>query len=147
MVRCVVSVSLAPTSKKIIEAQQRRKMNIDTSKMVAGRTPMFVVEVLYNFFPSDKQHLTLSQYEKVRVIETHESNWWIGERENGEVGLFPANYVRRVVSISLMVGFTSFSTIYHKKVPNQRKRHSKSQLHSIPRRTNKKMRSWKNENN
>ncbi|KAF0972250.1 hypothetical protein FDP41_009454 [Naegleria fowleri] len=71
-------------------------INPNDASSFAGRTPKFVVEVLYNFFPSDKQHLTLTQYEKVKVIETHESNWWIGERANGEVGLFPANYVRRV---------------------------------------------------
>ncbi|KAF0978033.1 hypothetical protein FDP41_002925 [Naegleria fowleri] len=75
-------------------------INPNDASSFAGRTPKFVVEVLYNFFPSDKQHLTLTQYEKVKVIETHESNWWIGERANGEVGLFPANYVRRVQDIA-----------------------------------------------
>ena len=66
---------------------------------MSGRPAMFIVEVLYPFFPSDKQHLTLSQYEKIKVIETHKSDWWIGEKANGEVGLFPANYVRRVVCV------------------------------------------------
>ncbi|KAL9654606.1 hypothetical protein ABK040_006668 [Willaertia magna] len=62
--------------------------------------PKFIVEVLFNFDATDKQHLSLKQYEKVRVIQTHESQWWIGEKENGEVGLFPANYARRVNNIN-----------------------------------------------
>jgi hypothetical protein len=58
----------------------------------------FVVTVLYPYQQQDMKQLTLRQHERIKVIQTHESGWWIGENSAKEVGLFPANYVQRLVS-------------------------------------------------
>jgi Variant SH3 domain len=50
-------------------------------------------KVLYDYGAHDNTELTLTLGEIIRVVEKHESGWWVGER-NGAKGLFPANYVQ-----------------------------------------------------
>jgi hypothetical protein len=57
----------------------------------------FLVNVSYPYQAQDMRQLTLRQHEKIKVIQTHESGWWIGENIEGEVGLFPSNYVSQIV--------------------------------------------------
>jgi hypothetical protein len=58
----------------------------------------FLVNVSYPYQAQDMRQLTLRQHEKIKVIQTHESGWWIGENIEGEVGLFPSNYVSQIRS-------------------------------------------------
>ena len=61
----------------------------------------FIVTVSYPYKAHDMRQLNLKQHEKIKVIQVHESGWWIGENLAGDVGLFPSNYVSRLVSIPL----------------------------------------------
>lgn len=60
----------------------------------APRKPKGVYAVvLYDFPGEDEDELPLREGQKVRVTRQHESGWWTGEL-NGEIGMFPANYVK-----------------------------------------------------
>ncbi|KAG5182237.1 hypothetical protein JKP88DRAFT_186412, partial [Tribonema minus] len=47
---------------------------------------------LYDYTAHDNTELSLTTGDVIRVMEKHESGWWVGEKA-GVRGLFPANYV------------------------------------------------------
>lgn len=49
--------------------------------------------VMYDFPGEEDDELPLREGQKVRVTRQHESGWWTGEI-NGNVGVFPATYVK-----------------------------------------------------
>lgn len=52
-------------------------------------------EALYDFPGTEEDELPLVRGRQIKVINQHESGWWIGEY-NGKTGMFPANYVKLI---------------------------------------------------
>ena len=76
------------------EVAPQRGAARQASSAPAPRKPKGVYAVvLYDFPGEDEDELPLREGQKVRVTRQHESGWWTGEL-NGEIGMFPANYVK-----------------------------------------------------
>lgn len=68
-------------------------VDIDEPAPAPRRQKGVYAVVLYDFPGEDEDELPLREGQKVRVTRQHESGWWTGEL-NGEIGMFPANYVK-----------------------------------------------------
>jgi hypothetical protein len=47
----------------------------------------------YDFIPQEDVEIELKRGDRIRVLDQSDMNWWRGE-VRGNVGLFPATYVR-----------------------------------------------------
>lgn len=61
-----------------------------------------LVEATHPFVASNAKQLSFNKHERLKLLQMHDSGWWIVENEKGEVGLIPANYVR-VYDVSNLV--------------------------------------------
>ena len=56
-----------------------------------------LVLVLYDFMGKRDTDLgSLSKGETISVLVEQETGWWLGEKQSGETGMFPSNYVKKI---------------------------------------------------
>ncbi|RHZ54807.1 hypothetical protein Glove_423g32 [Diversispora epigaea] len=53
-------------------------------------------KVIYEYDADGDDEITLKEEEVVVILDKSEADWWKGRNENGEVGLFPSNYVELI---------------------------------------------------
>jgi signal transducing adaptor molecule len=100
-----IALSLSEASNKGTSSSYRASSNTNSapSKPLPQATPTaatkpvakFQVRALYDFTPSESQELGFRKGDIVKVLDSQYPNWWKGEL-NGQVGLFPNNYVERI---------------------------------------------------
>lgn len=61
------------------------------AKETAAAGPSAVAE--YDYDAAEDNELTFKENDKILNIEFVDEDWWLGELESGEKGLFPSNYV------------------------------------------------------
>ena len=52
----------------------------------------FEVVAVYPYQSAEKNQISLSPKEKILVLRSDSSGWWIGKNSKGEVGIFPSTY-------------------------------------------------------
>ncbi|ELR23885.1 SH3 domain containing protein [Acanthamoeba castellanii str. Neff] len=56
------------------------------------------VRALYDFAPATAQEVGFAKGDVISNVEVVDENWWRGTTPNGSYGLFPCNYVERIVA-------------------------------------------------
>jgi len=64
---------------------------MNTPTNTANNNQFFVAA--YDFAPEEEGEIELKRGDRIRMLDQSDSNWWKGE-VRGQVGLFPATYVR-----------------------------------------------------
>lgn len=62
--------------------------------------------VQYDYTADESNEINLQEGEYVANIEMVDTDWWMGQNEKGETGLFPSNYVEVVENASVEVAET-----------------------------------------
>ena len=57
-----------------------------------------LAKVLFDFDAAQRGEISLVEDEIITVLQVDDSGWWRGEKESGEEGLFPYNYVELIAS-------------------------------------------------
>jgi hypothetical protein len=83
------SVAMTPRS--------RSQLILNNPSQTQTMQEPFYVNVLYSYNATDSKQISIKQHEKIKVVQQHSSGWWIGENSKREVGLFPSNYVAKIV--------------------------------------------------
>ena len=65
---------------------------------MSGESHTFA-RVLYNFAGRSSHELTISEGDRLRVLQKAENGWWVGEK-NGAMGVFPGSYVEEETSMN-----------------------------------------------
>lgn len=74
-----------------------QKWDPSTSTSFEERPQVQYMEVIYPFEPQQQDDLRLQVGDKVEIIETLSDSWFKGKC-NGQIGIFPANYVKPAFS-------------------------------------------------
>ena len=53
-------------------------------------------EVLFDYDARSENELTVKQGTTIKILSTSDEEWWQGERDDGETGYFPSNYVKLI---------------------------------------------------
>ncbi|CAG8466236.1 3320_t:CDS:10 [Diversispora eburnea] len=61
-------------------------------------------KVIYEYDADGDDEINLKEEEVVVILDKSDDDWWKGRNENGEVGLFPSNYVELITEKEQVVG-------------------------------------------
>ena len=56
----------------------------------------FDVIAMYDFTPSDKEDLPLTEGQVVRIVDSVQPHWWKARNNKGQEGFVPYNFVKKV---------------------------------------------------
>jgi len=98
--------SPAPTSAVSDLSSQLHRTSISSNTSPPPKTPerspapppygLAQAEVLYNYSSNDEGDLNLVQGQRISILEYVNNDWWKGEDQAGQQGIFPSNYVRKL---------------------------------------------------
>ena len=88
-----------------------------------------VAMALYDHVAEEPNELTFALGERILVELKHESGWWRGRNQSGDVGIFPANYVVEERKSSIVL-------------PSSKLNRSKSWYHKARKRYGATQRAW-----
>lgn len=88
------SRSVEPEEEEEEEPEQEQEAEEETEQEEEeGNGELVVAIAEYDYDASEDNELTFAEGQKIINIQMIDDDWWLGELENGEKGLFPSNYV------------------------------------------------------
>ncbi|CAK6982702.1 SH3 domain-containing YSC84-like protein 1 [Scomber scombrus] len=85
----------APPSQKASSSSQQQSSNTGGGQAAGGASGQLVVTASHPFTGQQPGDLSFSPGDRITIITKTESqyDWWEGQLDNGQVGIFPANFV------------------------------------------------------
>jgi hypothetical protein len=74
---------------------ERFSLSLSLSSLPPSLLDVGQCEVEYGYTAQQGDELTISPGDVVNIIEKYDEDWWQGEL-NGQIGIFPASYVKDV---------------------------------------------------
>ncbi|GMH55354.1 hypothetical protein TrRE_jg6667 [Triparma retinervis] len=78
---------------------EQNTMQIRVPTNLASRAPIGLNDsaiALYDYQADGEGEITITEGEEIVIMNENDDGWWMGKKDNGEKGLFPGNYVKKL---------------------------------------------------
>jgi len=51
---------------------------------------------LYDYQADGEGEISITEGDQIVIMKENDDGWWMGKKDNGDKGLFPGNYVKKM---------------------------------------------------